>query len=84
MPYETYALYKQAESAFRALYLGRPLDIHSHADPSTKIVQHHWAAVEQLADTLRREKSFSREQVLKLMLQATLEGVMYFSADILQ
>jgi hypothetical protein len=69
-------VYQQAESAFRALYLGRPLGTDSDADPSTKIVQRHWAVVEQLADTLRREKSFSREQVLKLMLQASLDAAM--------
>jgi hypothetical protein len=29
-------------------------------------VQRHWATVEQLAETLLREKSLSREQVLLL------------------
>jgi hypothetical protein len=55
MPYETYAAYQQAEAAFRALYLGRPLDSESLATrPSAKIVQQHWSTVEQLAETQPR------------------------------
>jgi hypothetical protein len=74
MPYETYAVYQQAESAFRALYFGRPLHTETLANhPSTAIVQRHWPVVEQLAETLRREKSLSREQVLRLLLQASLD-----------
>jgi hypothetical protein len=73
LPYETYAAYQQAESAFRALYFGRPLDTETLANrPSTRIVQRHWATVEQLAETLQREKSLRREQVLRLLLQASL------------
>ena len=73
LPYEAYAAYQQAESAFRALYFGRPLDPETLTNrPSTKIVQRHWATVEQLADTLLREKSLRRGQVIKLLLQASL------------
>jgi hypothetical protein len=73
LPYEIYAAYQQAESAFRALYFGRPLDTETLANrPSTRIVQRHWATVEQLAETLQREKSLRREQVMKVLLQASL------------
>jgi hypothetical protein len=75
VPYETYLAYQQAEAAFRALYFGRPLDIETMTSrPSAKIVQRHWATVEQLADTLLREKSLSREQVIKLLLHASLDA----------
>jgi hypothetical protein len=75
MPYETYLAYRQAEEAFRALYFGRPLDIETMASrPSTKIVQRHWSTVEQLAETLLREKSLSREEVTKLLLHASLDA----------
>ena len=75
MPYETYLAYQQAEAAFRALYFGRPLDPETVANrPSTKIVQRHWATVEQLADTLQRQKSLSREQVLKLLLHSSRDA----------
>ena len=75
MPYETYVAYKQAEAAFRALYFGRPFDIETMSNrPSAKIVQRHWSTVEQLAETLLRQKSLSREQVIKLLLQASLEA----------
>jgi hypothetical protein len=82
LTYETYAAYQQAESAFRALYLGRPLDTETLANrPSTKIVQRHWATVEQLAETLQREKSLRPEQVLKLLLQKSLDAAEPRPAD---
>ena len=75
MPYETYVAYKQAEAAFRALYFGRPFDIETMANrPSAQIVQRHWSTVEQLAETLLRQKSLSREQVIKLLLHASLDA----------
>ena len=75
MPYETYVAYQQAEAAFRALYFGRPFDIETMANrPSAKIVQRHWSTVEQLAETLLRQKSLSREQVIKLLLRASLDA----------
>jgi hypothetical protein len=75
VPYETYLAYQQAEAAFRALYFGRPLDIETMTSrPSAKIVQRHWSTVEQLAETLLRQKSLSREQVTKLLLQASLDA----------
>jgi hypothetical protein len=75
MPYETYLAYQQAEAAFRALYFGRPLDIETMTNrPSAKIVQRHWSTVEQLAATLLRQKSLSREQVTKLLLHASLDA----------
>ena len=76
LPYETYVAYQQAEAAFRAGYFGRPLDIERMTSrPSAKIVQRHWSTVEQLAETLLREESLSREQVIKLLLQASLDAV---------
>jgi hypothetical protein len=42
--------------------------------PSAKIVQRHWSTVEQLAATLLRQKSLSREQVTKLLLHASLDA----------
>ncbi len=73
IPYETYVAYQQAEAAFRALYFGSPLDVESVANrASAQIVQQHWPTVEQLAETLLREKSLSRGQVLRLMLHASL------------
>ena len=81
MPYEIYAAYQQAEAAFRALYLGRPFDIETLANrPSAKIVQHHWSTVEQLAETLLREKSLSRK-VIKLLLCASLDVASEVAAD---
>jgi hypothetical protein len=75
MPYETYVAYQQAEAAFTALYLGRPLDRESLSNrPSAKIVQQHWSTVGQLAETLLREKSLSRGQVLKLLLHTSLDA----------
>jgi hypothetical protein len=75
VPYETYLAYQQAEAAFRALYLGRPFDPETLANrPSTKIVQRHWSTVEQLAATFWREKSLSREQVLKLLLHSSRDA----------
>jgi hypothetical protein len=75
IPYETYVAYQQAETAFRALYFGRPLDIETIANrPSAKIVQRHWSTVEQLATTLLRQGSLSREQVTKLLLHASLDA----------
>ena len=75
LPYETYVAYQQAEAAFRALYFGRPFDIETMANrPSAKIVQRHWSTVEQLAETLLRQKSLSREQVIKLLLRASLDA----------
>jgi hypothetical protein len=75
LPYEAYVAYRQAEEAFRAVHFGRPLDIETMMDrPSTKIVQRHWSTVEQLAATLLRHKSLSREQVTKLLLHASLDA----------
>jgi hypothetical protein len=75
MPYEIYVAYQQAEAAFRALYFGRPFDTETMMNrPSAKIVQRHWAVVEQLADTLLHEKSLSREQVTNLLLRASLDA----------
>ena len=75
IPYETYLAYQQAEAAFRALYFGRPLDIDTMTNrPSAKIVQRHWSTVEQLAETLFRQKALSREQVTKLLLHASLNA----------
>jgi len=68
VPYETHVAYQQAEAAFRALYLGRPLDPNRS---SAKIVQQHWSTVAQLAETLLCEKSLSREQVHELLLHAS-------------
>jgi hypothetical protein len=74
MSYETYVAYQQAESAFRALYSGTTLETDTPTDhPSTEIMQRHWSTVQELAETLLREKSLSREQVLKLLLQASLD-----------
>jgi hypothetical protein len=74
IPYETYLAYQQAEAAFRALYFGRPLDTEALTNrPSTKIVQRHWSTVEHLAETFLRQKSLSREQVIKLLLHASLD-----------
>ena len=75
MPYETYVAYRQAEAAFRALYFGRPLDIETmRSRPSAKIVQRHWSTVEQLAETLLRQKSPTREHVTKLLLHGSLDA----------
>jgi hypothetical protein len=74
MPYETYLAYQRAEAAFKVLYFGSTVEteiltIH----PADDIVQQHWRTVEQLAATLLRDKSLSREQVLKLLLRASLD-----------
>jgi hypothetical protein len=75
MPYETYVAYQQAEAAFRALYFGRPRDTETMSNrPSAKVVRQHWSTVEQLAETLLRQKSLSREQVIKLLLHASLDA----------
>ena len=75
MPYETYLAYQQAEAAFTAIYFGRPLDTQTMTRcPEAKIVQLHWSTIDQLAETLLREKSLSREQVIKLLLHASLEA----------
>jgi hypothetical protein len=75
LPYELYLAYRQAEEAFRAVHFGRPLDIETMTNrPSAKIVQRHWSTVEQLAATLLRQKSLSREQVTKLLLHASLDA----------
>ena len=75
MPYETYIAYRQAETAFRALHLGMPPDPETLTNhPSAEVVQRHWSTVERLAETLRREKSLSREQVLTLLLRASLDA----------
>ena len=75
IPYETYVAYRQAEEAFRALYFGRPLDMETVTSrPSAKVVQRHWPTVEQLAATLLRQGSLSREQVTKLLLHASLDA----------
>jgi hypothetical protein len=82
IPYETYVAYEQAEAAFRALYSGIPLDIETMSSrPSTKIVQQHWSTVEQLAETLLREKSLSHEQVTKLLLRASLDAAVGTNGD---
>jgi hypothetical protein len=55
--------------------VGRPFDIETMTNrPSAKIVQRHWSTVEQLAATLLRQKSLSREQVTKLLLHASLDA----------
>jgi hypothetical protein len=73
MPYETYVAYRQAEEAFRALYFGRPFDLDTiKSRPSTRKVEQHWSTVEQLAGTILRDKSLSRE-VMKLLLRASLD-----------
>jgi len=75
MPYETYVAYRQAEAAFRALYFSRPFDLDPiKSRPSARIVEQHWSTVEQLAETLQRKKSLSREQVTKLLLRASLDA----------
>jgi len=75
MSYEKYIAYQQAEAAFRAIYFGRPFDIETMTNrPSAKIVERHWSTVEQLAESLLREKSLSREQVIKLLLHASLDA----------
>jgi hypothetical protein len=75
VPYETYVAYQQAEVAFRALYFGRPFDLAlSKSEPSAEIVQRHWPTVHQLAESLLRDKSLSRGQVLKLLLRASLDA----------
>ena len=75
MPYETYIAYRQAEAAFRAIYFGRPFDLDTIKNsPSARIVEQHWSTVKQLAETLQRKQSLSREQVTKLLLRASLEA----------
>jgi hypothetical protein len=78
VPYETYVAYQQAERAFKALYFGRPFDTGEAGtnDTPVKIVEQHWPTVQELAETLLRDKSLSRGQVLKLMLQASLDAAM--------
>ena len=39
-----------------------------------KILQRHWSTVEQLASTLLSQKSLNREQVIKLLLRASLDA----------
>jgi hypothetical protein len=74
LPYETYIAYQQAEAAFKALYFGRPFDLEgSKSDPTVKVEEQHWPMVQQLAETLLRDKSLSRVQVLKLLLRASLD-----------
>jgi len=75
VPFEMYLAYRQAEEAFRAIHFGRPLDIERMMNrASTRIVQRHWSAVQQLAETLLKEKSLSREQVIKVLLHASLDA----------
>ena len=75
LPYEIYLAYRQAEEAFRALYFGRPFDIETMTSrPSAKIVERHWSTVEELAETLLRQKSLSREQVIKVLLQRSVDA----------
>jgi hypothetical protein len=72
--YKTYLAFQQAEAAFRALYCGRPLDLDVVENrPSAMIVQRHWSTVEQLAETFLCERALAREQVLKLLLEASLD-----------
>jgi len=66
--YDTYAVYQQAQTMFRALYSGRPISAISLEDgPLGKIVRRHWAAVERLAGGLLKQKTLSRDQALKLL-----------------
>jgi hypothetical protein len=75
LPYETYLAYRQAEEAFRAIHFGRPLNIETMTNrPSTRIMKQHWSVVQQLAETLLHEKAVSREQVIKLLLRASLDA----------
>jgi hypothetical protein len=75
MSYETYLAYQQADAAFRALYFGRALDLATIRNrPSAKVVQQHWSTVEHVAELLLREKSLTREQILTLLLQASLDA----------
>ena len=41
--------------------------------PSAKTVQRHWSTVKQLAETFLCEGALAREQVLKLLLEASLD-----------
>jgi hypothetical protein len=74
--YETYVAYQQAERAFKALYFGMPFDTvkAGKSDSSMKIEERHWSTVQELAETLLRHRSLSRAQVLKLLLQASLDA----------
>ena len=77
LPYATYIAYQQAEAAFKALYFGRTFDLEvSKSDPSVKIEERHWPTVQQLAETLLRDKSLNRADVLKTLLQASLDAAM--------
>ena len=74
VPYETYVAYQQAERAFNALYFGRQFKTaEAGKSASVKIEERHWPTVQQLAETLLRDKSLSRAQVLRLLLQASLD-----------
>jgi hypothetical protein len=75
VPYETYIAYQQAEAAFKALYFGSRFDLEvSKSGPSVKIEERHWPTVQQLAETLLRDRSLSGEQVLRLLLHAGLDA----------
>jgi hypothetical protein len=76
VPCRTYVAYQQAERAFKALYFGRPFDTveAGKSGSSVTIEEQHWATVQQLAETFMRDKSLSRGQVLKLLLQASLDA----------
>jgi hypothetical protein len=70
VPYETYVAYQQAERAFKALYFGMPFDTAEVGkSASVRIEERHWPTVQQMAETLLSDKSLSRAQVLKLLLQ---------------
>jgi hypothetical protein len=47
-----------------------------------KVAQQHWAVVEQLAETLRGEKSLSPERVLELLLKAGLNLLANVASDV--
>jgi hypothetical protein len=74
VPYEVYVAYQQAERAFKALYFGSPFDTGEAGKSGSSEIERHWPTVQQLAETLRRDKSLSRAQVLKVLLQASVDA----------
>jgi hypothetical protein len=69
VPYEIFVAYRQAERAFKALYFGSPFG--AVEGGSSEIEGRHWPTVQKLAETLLRNKSLSRAQVLRVLLQAS-------------
>ena len=66
---------RQRGHLVNALYFGRPFDTtEAGKNAFVKIEERHWPTVQELAETLLRDKSLSRAQVLKLMLQASLDA----------